>query len=412
MKKRDAMNWMRLAAGALVLSTGAWAESGGAPVGVTGAPEDGTCADCHEGILNSGGGKLQIALVNATNWTPGQPVTLRVTLSDPKAQRWGFQLTARSASKPASALGTLAATDTAATQVKTAGGLQFITHRSAGTRMGTSGSVSWDMQWTPPAEAGAGDVTFYAAGNAANNNGDNSGDKIYTTSLTVAPGAPVTGTAKLLPVLAFGSQAEAGTWYTAVYLTNTTANAVEVPLSFFGADGQALSVASAGGAQATVSVAARGTAFVEFNDGVPLTQGWMLAQMPDGVTGYGVVRRTLEGTSDAEMTAPLLGSTTTVATLGFDEKQVDTRVAVVNPTGAEIAVKITVRDEAGAEVGTSTLALGAKRRETFLLRDRPELAGMVDKRGSAEFSVTSGAVSVVGLRYRGLSFTPVLAAER
>lgn len=405
------LNWMRLALGALLITALAWGESGGAPVGNTGAPEDGTCADCHSGTLNSGGGKLQVALVNAANWVPGQPVTVRVTLSDPTASRWGFQLTARSASAPTNPLGTLAVIDGAATQVRTAGALQFATHRSAGTRPGTSGSVSWDLQWTPPADAGAGDVTFYAAGNAANNNGDNSGDKIYTASLTVAPGAPVVGTARLLP-LSFGNGAEAGTWYTAVYLVNSTDKSASVPLSFYGADGAELTAASAGGTKATVTVAAKGAGFVEFNDGVPLTQGWVLAQVPDGVTGYAVLRRTLDGTPDQEMTVPLQSSTATVATLAFDERQLDTRLVVVNPSASELAVKIAVRDDAGAEVGVSTLTLGARKREAFLLRDRAELAAVLDKRGTVEVSVSSGAVSVLGLRYKGNSFTPVLPAER
>lgn len=389
-----------------------WAHSNGADPGVTGAPGDGLCTDCHSGIANSGTGRVQISLVNATTWTPGQPVTVRVTLSDPTAQRWGFELTARSAANPANPLGTLAATDATNTQLKAGGNLQFITHRTVGTRPGTTGSSSWDLQWTPPASAGAGDVTFYAAGNAANNNGDNTGDKIYTASLTVSAGSPSAGTAKVLPQLAFGSQAGAGAWYTAVYLHNPTGNAVQVPLSFFAADGTPQTISSLGGATTTVSLAPKSTGIVEAPNVGPLTQGWVLAQMPEGVIGYGIFRQSVQGNNDQEGTVPFSSTTSPGAVLVFDETQFDTAVSVLNPTATDVTVVITVRDEQGGLIGTSTLPLGAKKREAFVLKGRAELAAMQGKRGSAEFAVSSGAVSVLGLRFKGLSFTSILPAER
>jgi hypothetical protein len=47
--------------------------------------------------------------------------------------------------------------------------------------------ATWDVRWIPPDE-GAGPVTFYAAGNAANNNGTSSDDQIYTTTAEVDQG--------------------------------------------------------------------------------------------------------------------------------------------------------------------------------------------------------------------------------
>lgn len=395
-----------------VLTLNAWGSSSGAPAGVTGAPGDGNCTDCHSGTVNSGPGRVQVSLVNATNWTPGQPVTVRVTLTDPNAQRWGFELSARSASNPANPLGTLAATDATNTQLRTAGALQFVTHRTAGTRPGTTGSSSWEMQWTPPATAGAGDVTFYVAGNAANNSGDNTGDRIYTASLTASAGSPSAGTAKVLPQLAFGSLAGAGAWYTAVYLHNTTSAAVQVPVSFFGADGAPVTISSLGGSSTTVNLAAKGAGIVEVPNVGPLTQGWVQAQMPDGVIGYGIFRQSVQGNNDQEGTVPFSSTSSSGATLVFDETQFDTAVSVLNPTASDVTVTITVRDDQGALIGTSTLPLGAKKREAFVLKGRAELAAMQGKRGSAEFTVSSGAVSVLGLRFKGLSFTSILPAER
>jgi hypothetical protein len=52
-----------------------------------------------------------------------------------------------------------------------------------GTYPGTAGPTQWYFDWTVPAVPPT-EVIFYAAGNAANNNGTNSGDYIYTTSFT------------------------------------------------------------------------------------------------------------------------------------------------------------------------------------------------------------------------------------
>ncbi|MBI4892164.1 MAG: hypothetical protein HY821_16170 [Acidobacteria bacterium] len=415
------MQWNKLALGALLLfSASVWARSAGADPAVTGAPGDGVCTDCHTSTANAGPGKLQISLVNATTWTPGTPVTLRITLSDPTAQRWGFEITARSAATPSEPLGTLAVTDTANTQLKTAGSLQFITHRTPGTRPGTSGSSSWEVQWTPPSDASAGAVTFYAAGNAANNNGvDDSGDKIYTTSLTVSPAAAnpdptptPTGTPRILSRLSFGSQADAGVWTTALYFYNPTDKAADVPVAFFGADGQPLSVASAGGDHATVSVPSKGTGYLEFNDGVSLTDGWVKALLPDGVTGFGVVKRTTDAAGVQEITLPLMTTTSAAAALVYDENQGDTWLSLINPTASSVDVAINARDDAGASIASATITLASYQRQWFLVRDRAEFAAIAGKRGVLEFSAASGAVSVLGQRTKGNSFAPVFPAER
>ena len=49
----------------------------------------------------------------------------------------------------------------------------------------TNSQSAWLWTWTAPA-AGAGDVTFYVASNAANNNGNTSGDVIYVSTHTIS----------------------------------------------------------------------------------------------------------------------------------------------------------------------------------------------------------------------------------
>src|SRR5439155_7082774 len=63
--------------------------------------------------------------------------------------------------------------------------LQFIEHSDATKDNGT-GSFKFQFNWTPPSSA-VGNIVLYAAGNAANGNVLETGDHIYTTSLTLAP---------------------------------------------------------------------------------------------------------------------------------------------------------------------------------------------------------------------------------
>jgi len=64
--------------------------------------------------------------------------------------------------------------------------MQFIEHTAAGTRTGTTGSATFEFDWTPPA-TNIGIVTFYVAANAANGTGSTDGDRIYTTSASLQP---------------------------------------------------------------------------------------------------------------------------------------------------------------------------------------------------------------------------------
>jgi uncharacterized protein (TIGR03437 family) len=165
---------------------------------LTGAPGDETCASCHSGTLNSGAGSVKIRAAAGTNYTPGVKQRIQVEVADAAQRRWGFQFSARLASDLKNAqAGTLTPVDKN-TQVicdngdpapcKSATVVQFILHTEAGTRNGTTGSAVFEFDWTPP-ETDLGKVTFYAAGNAANGNNQNSGDRIYTTTLELTPAA-------------------------------------------------------------------------------------------------------------------------------------------------------------------------------------------------------------------------------
>lgn len=182
----------RAAALALLLMPAvAQAASAGADPGMAGVPAggglvaEGTCTVCHTGsALNpDAAGKIEI-LGLPERYAPGERYALELRLAHPDATRarWGFQLTAVDAKSFARA-GDLVVTDTVATQRLDggAGDRQYLEQTLEGTGIGTSGEQRWRFAWVAPA-AGAGDVAFFGAGNAANADGSNQGDWIFNPS--------------------------------------------------------------------------------------------------------------------------------------------------------------------------------------------------------------------------------------
>lgn len=391
------------------LSSVAWGNSGGAPAQVTGAPGEETCAACHGGTPNSGPGSLQIRFDGLTNWVPGQAVKVKVTLADPNATRWGFQLTARAASNPNQTAGSFRIIeDTTRFASNPPPGLQYVTHTSSGTRPGTTGSVSWEVEWTPPSDAGFGDVIFYAAGNAANGNGQaDPGDRIYTTTFTASPGTPVTGLTRVLPQLAFGD-----VWSTAVYLHNTSGAPVQATVRFFDVNGAPLTVPGINASSVSLNLGPLGTGVVEAPNLGPLQQGSVAVEATDTVIGYGIFRQAQPNVNPQEGVVPLSASNSTGATIVYDDTDFVTSVAVLNPGSTPVTVSIVARDESGAQIGTLTLNLNARERQAFEVRNRAELAMVQGRRGVLEFNATGGPVSVLGLRFNGFALTSILPVEK
>lgn len=211
----------------------ALAHSYGPPPRVTGAPGDNSraCTICHAGsALNSGSGSVKILLQSGSVYVPGVKQRIAVQVSDPVQQRWGFELTARLNNDLESAqAGDFTPVDNF-TQVicedngprPCATAVTFITHTSAGTRNGTKGGATFQFDWTPPA-TNAGPVTLFVAGNAANGNGANTGDLIYTSSVQLSaatPSAPAVAAGNIVSA-AIGAAAPvtANSWMT-IYGTN------------------------------------------------------------------------------------------------------------------------------------------------------------------------------------------------
>ncbi|MEW6207233.1 MAG: choice-of-anchor V domain-containing protein [Acidobacteriota bacterium] len=168
-----------------VIAIVAYASASGPDARYTGAPGDiGNCVNCHDSFENANVGPGSVTITNAPAvYTPGQQYTLTVTVQQGGQSRFGFQLTAVDSNGDRA--GTLApvSSDSQLNALTGTGDRQYIQHSSTGTSPTSSGRRIWQIRWTAPS-TDVGTVTFYVAGNAANNNGTNQGDYIYTNRLT------------------------------------------------------------------------------------------------------------------------------------------------------------------------------------------------------------------------------------
>ncbi len=399
-------SWPRLLTLVALVAAPAIARSTGAPPGRTGAPPGTDCTACHLGTANSGSGNVRIEFSSGSSYVPGQTYKVRVTLTDPVAQRWGFEVTGRMGADRLTKSGTFAIDDSTRTQFSpgsTAG--EYVTHTSAGTSPGTSGSSTWEVNWTAP-PVGSGPVTFYAAGNAANNNGANTGDLIYTTSLQVTEAeSGVTGETYLLPFLAYG-----GGWYSAIYLANTTDTPTTAAVRFYGTDGSDLSVPLIGigpVSTQTVNIPARGAISLEAPNSGTLQRGWTKLTLPAGVTGYGLFRQTVAGRPDQEAVIPLSEDSRQSANMVWDDIFFTTSMSVLNPEDAAATVTLSVFAGNGTQIGTVNLNLPARSLQAFNLREQPGLAGVTGKLGTLRLSVPAGSVAALGLRFGDAAITSI-----
>lgn len=175
-------------------SSQAMAYREGPPAGMTGSPGSSynSCMLCHG--FAAGSGSVEILGVPA-QYALNQTYDLTVRISDPSQLGAGFQL---SVENPIGAhVGTLSVIDAVNTQLNTS---DYINHTLTGVDnsvaawAGNGNSADYLVRWQAPASP-AGPVTFWAAGNAINNNFSSSGDFIYLTNVTAAdPTVPAAST--------------------------------------------------------------------------------------------------------------------------------------------------------------------------------------------------------------------------
>jgi hypothetical protein len=198
--------------------------STGPPIKRTGAQVDGglNCSACHRTFGAANADPFGSVRIEAANYVPGVRQTIRVTVFHPEALRWGFQLTARLVSDETKPAGVLSGGD----QVKVMCGapgpepgnglgtpapcepsqVQFAEHMNA-PRTAQGAGFTFTIDWMPPA-TDAGDVIFYAAGNATDGGATNQGDRVFTTMRRISPPCALTakpGIAAALNGASFGA---------------------------------------------------------------------------------------------------------------------------------------------------------------------------------------------------------------
>lgn len=167
----------------------------------TGAPGELTCSQsgCHgsgngEGSSggladNTGGGSVSISGISGT-YVPGAVYHFTVTVNQLGGTRFGFNFEALDASN--ASVGSYSIT-LSGTWLRSGinGTRQGISQGHSGSSGPTAGAGSdfynFTFDWTAPASS-VGPITFYACGNAVNQDGLNdSGDQVYYTSITANP---------------------------------------------------------------------------------------------------------------------------------------------------------------------------------------------------------------------------------
>ena len=229
------------------------------------------------------------------------------------------------------------------------------------------------------------------------------------TNATVSGAAQPQLLQQVLPQFVFGSAGGAG-WASTLYFSNPTSGTVSFPVTFTADNGTPLSVPGVG-ASKTVTIAPNGTATISAPSTGAFAQGYASVALPAGIASYAVFRQTVPNNpTDQESTVGLKNANQTATSIIWDEtiSGYVTAVAILNTSGVATTVTITVYDTNGNLIGTSMQQVPAGQKVSGNLHSFANLSGMVGKAGSALFSVSTGSVSVLALRFApGQAFTSI-----
>jgi len=222
------------------------------------------------------------------------------------------------------------------------------------------------------------------------------------TNTTVSGSATAQQLEEVMPQFAFGAG-----WYTALYFTNTSSITVTFRVTFTADSGTPMNVPGVGTSKQITLAPLETATIVAPNSGATLIQGYATLALPVGVNGYGVFRQTVAGRADQEALVSFKSATATAISLTWDDTTHVTSIAIVNPSNVAATVTITVWDPNGNVIGTSTQELAAGTKIESAMYQLSGLSAMEGQSGSASFTVTTGNVSVLALRFGGVAFTSI-----
>lgn len=156
-------------------------QNGSGKTGHSGAPGEQTCAACHSPGTGGSGSLTITGDVGTNGYNPGQTYNMSVTINHSGSSKFGFNLVALDSNN--ASIGTLTA-GTGSQALNGPSSRRNLTHTSSGAATSTPGTKIFNFTWKAPTSY-SGAVTFYAAGNASDNNGGTSGDFVYIGNLTV-----------------------------------------------------------------------------------------------------------------------------------------------------------------------------------------------------------------------------------
>jgi len=176
------------------------AESAQPSIGYTGAPTDHggqNCSRCHNSFGPANSDPTGSLTVQVQNYTSAQQ-NIVVTINHPTASRWGFQMTIREVSDETLEAGTFSDVSGMPFQVVCDDGSQFgsqppctatttrqFTEHVNAPRTAAGAGFSWTIPWTPPPNE-VGRLHVYVAAVAADGDGTDQGDRVYTKEITIS----------------------------------------------------------------------------------------------------------------------------------------------------------------------------------------------------------------------------------
>ena len=249
---------------------------------------------------------------------------------------------------------------------------------------------------------------------------------ISFTTIPVLDRPLQTATAPLSSLIPAGSAAQLASgnyWETIITLVNKGNLSATAKLDFFDNQGNPLVLpvtfpATPGVPAVMISTLERTLApgaSLSFSTTGPVDMGrvgWMRLSTDGDVGGFAIFRQDVNGAQEALV--PMEIGSPDAWLLWFDNTGTFANgVAVVNNANTPASVQVIVRDEAGAQVHSQTIELAGMGHTSFELTSVIGNTGV--KVGSLEFRTPPGGqVSVLGLRFNGVSFTtiPVMPVYR
>ena len=273
----------------------------------------------------------------------------------------------------------------------------------AGCPWTVAGAPAWIVFIGPISGSGSGSLNYQVLGNT--------GISARSVTMTIA-GLPFTITEAAFPsqstISSIPDLAAEGGWTTTFTLLNKGPNLAQANLAFYDDFGNPLvlplvfpqSQTSETGASisqvlsATASLVAQATGPAN----VPSVEGSAILTANSGVDGFAIFHY---APTAQEAVVPLETRVAPAYTLAFDNTNgVSTGIALENVSAAPATIPVLIRNDAGAQVVSTTITLPAFGHVSCVLSQVPCYPVTANLRGTVEFDTPSGGqISVAGIRY-------------